>query len=483
MSFFSPNFGPFLILSLIVFYLAPLRFRPLVLLGASLAFYACSSLPHLGILLGISFLVYLAALHIEGIPAEQQKFRSTTLTLAILLLVLTFFKSAPKFIEQVPEAWNGGAVDLTALLLAPLGLSYYLFKLLGYLLDVYWEKLPAQRNFASLLLYASFFPQIVSGPIQRAESFLSQQGTLPGASAADFVVGLRRILFGVFKKVVIADELGIVVDRVFATPASYSSLELLAASYCFAFQLYADFSGLTDIALGIGKLFGIHGPENFDLPYLARNIPDFWRRWHMSLTSWLQDYLFLPLRMSLRHFGNVGLGTAIFVNMLAVGLWHSPTWTFAAFGSLNGVYLVVSAFTLKRRNAFFQKHPWLRAARTVAGPVLTFHLMVFAFIFARASSLTAAVTYVHQLFFGFLGPIPVLRMHWAIPGLTRNSLLLAVASLVALETIDALVRTQRLTLWPIASLPRTLRWALYYGILALILFESHATKGFIYANF
>jgi D-alanyl-lipoteichoic acid acyltransferase DltB (MBOAT superfamily) len=271
-------------------------------------------------------------------------------------------------------------------LVVPLGLSYYIFRTIGYLLDVYWERTQAQRSFSSLVLYISFFPQIVSGPIQRGGDFFGQLQHWSSPDAEQFASGLRRILLGLFRKVVIADQFAELVAGVHSNPAAFSAVELLFAAYCYSFQLYLDFSGLTDMAIGIGLLFGIKGPENFDRPFLSRNIQEFWRRWHMSLTSWLSDYLFFPLGMSLRRFGTLGLSVAIMINMVAVGVWHGPTWTYLDFGILNGLLMIGSVLTLKRRETFFKRHAWPAGVRSFFSTLITFHLVVFTQIWFRANS-------------------------------------------------------------------------------------------------
>ncbi|MFO1498038.1 MAG: MBOAT family O-acyltransferase [Verrucomicrobiota bacterium] len=482
MSFLSGNFGLFLVLCLCLYYAVPLGWRRAVLLLFSLGFYASWSVWHTGGLLLLVALVHWTAGGLA--PGVVQRRRRFCLGggVAALLGLLIFFKCAQQVVQAWPGAAGSAGFDLAALLVIPLGLSYYIFKLLGYLLDVYWEKVPVQRDFLSLALYASFFPQIVSGPIQRAGDFFDQLAGLGQPSVGQVTTGLQRMLFGVFKKVVIADQLALIVDRLFANPAGYSSLELLIGAYCYAMQLYADFSGLTDLALGLGMLFGITGPENFNQPYLARNLQEFWRRWHMSLTSWLGDYLFLPLRMGLRHLGNTGLALALLGNMLAVALWHGLTWTYLIFGVLNGVFIVVSALTLRQRNAFFKRHARLQPARSIWSPVATFHLFVFALIFFRAADLGAALGYVTHLIPGLDHSIPATRLHWAIPGLTRTRFLLALGSLALLEGLTWF-RLNRARLDPLLLWPRWPRWTLYYAMILLVFVSARQTQSFIYGHF
>jgi len=482
MSFLSAEFGIFLALGLLIFYLSPSQWRPRVLLGWSYAFYASWSPAGTVLLLFITLSVYLTARWIQGRSAESAKFAVTTAGVASLLVVLIVFK----FNAWLSSPFQALLGDIAPgiRVIAPLGLSYYLFKAMGYLLDVYWEKVAVQRSFVSLALYISFFPQIVSGPIQRAGDFFDRFDGLKRPDSAEFVVGLRRILFGFAKKVVIADRLAVLVANTHSNPSRFSSVELLLGAYCYSFQLYADFSGVTDIAIGLGLLFGVRGPENFNLPYFARNVQEFWRRWHMSLTSWLSDYLFLPLRMSLRRLGTFGLALAILVNMLAVGLWHGPTWAYAAFGAINGIFMIVSVLTLKRRNAVFQTHPWLASVRRWTGPLVTFHLMVFAQIFFSVS-LGSAFTYVGRIvpFPAVLhAGVPMLRLSWPLLGISVWTFAALCAGLVTMEAIHwgsqhACWRARFM------SAPRYVRWGLYYASILIILLSVRTTVSFIYAQF
>jgi D-alanyl-lipoteichoic acid acyltransferase DltB (MBOAT superfamily) len=480
MPFISLEFALFLALGALAFHLARGVWRRLVLLLLSYAFYLTWNPRAALLLLAITLAVYVAAGALQKLSSARGKLVLLLLTVAVLLSILVFFKCAGLFARHY---LTGAAGNALADILAPIGLSYYLFKLMGYLLDVYWEKIPVQRNFLSLALYPSFFPQILSGPIQRAGDFFSQLSQLDSQLPDNVVIGLRRILFGLFKKVVVADHLSAMVDAVHANPAGFSPLELLFGAYCFAFQIYADFSGVTDIAIGIGLLFGIKGPENFNLPFWARNIQEFWRRWHMSLTSWLTDYLFMPLRFSLRRFGEAGLCAAIFVTMFAVGIWHGPRLTYAAFGALNGLYMVVSALTLKKRNAWFQKRPMLARLRVVAGPLLTFHLMVFALILFRAGTLHAACLYITHLIPGLQSAgISPLRFDRALLHTRQIALLLAALGFAAMEVMNW---ASRQSVWTarFASVPPFVRWTAYYIVIVIIACSAQETRTFIYAQF
>ena len=473
MSFLSPRFALFAACALAVFHAAPARQRRLVLLAASLAFYATWSLAHLALLVAVTVAIQGCAVRIARAPEERAKRRWLVAAVGAALTILAGYKYGGAAREL---AAGGGALGW----LVPLGLSYYSFKLIGYVVDVYWEKIGPARDAAALLLYASFFPQVVSGPIQRAGDFLAQAEALDRADPADAVAGLRRILLGLFKKLVVADRLAPLVAAVHAAPSSFSSLELLLGAYAFALQLYADFSGITDIALGLGRLFGVSGPENFDRPFFAASLPEYWRRWHMSLTSWLSDYVFTPLRMALRSRGTAGLCLAIAINMVAVGVWHGAALTYAAFGAIHAVLMIVAALTSKRRNAYFRARPGLARARAVAAPVVTFHLVVLAMIFFRAQSVSSALEYCARIVAH--GAAGATRLSWTALDRTPSAVAAALAGLVVVEVVEW---ARRRPAWAgsFASAPRALRWALYYAAALAIVFGSVGTQKFIYAQF
>jgi D-alanyl-lipoteichoic acid acyltransferase DltB (MBOAT superfamily) len=475
MSFLTPGFALFVAVSLAAFQACPVRARRHLLLAASLAIYATWSLPYLLLLVVATLGVQACAVRIARASDEAVKLRWRALAVVGVLALLVTFKCGGAFLPDParPGLW-------AIMWVVPLGLSYYSFKLIGYVVDVSWERIEPVRDASTLVLYASFFPQIVSGPIQRAGDFLAQAEDLGRSDPADVVVGLRRILFGLAKKLVIADRLAPLVSAVHAAPGRFSSLELALAAYAFAFQLYADFSGITDIAIGVGLLFGVRGPENFDLPFFASSLPEYWRRWNMSLTSWLADYVFTPLRMALRDRGTVGLCLAIAVNMVAVGVWHGPTLTYLAFGLLHATFMVAAVLTAKRRNAWFRARPGLARWRRVTAPLITFHLVVFAMIFFRAESLAKAVEYCRGLATG-VGAGRT-RLSWAALDMAPRALLAALAGLAVIELIEW---ARRSPTWAgrFQGAPRSLRWTVYYAAVLLVVFGSVGTQKFIYAQF
>jgi len=399
----------------------------------------------------------------------------------LLIGVLAFFKYAP----QVAHSVAGTRATVLDRVLLPLGISYYTFKLVSYLIDVYWRKAEPEKEFLAFAAYASFLPQLPFGPIQRAGDFLTQLRA-PSASMAS---GLRLILFGLFQKLVIADRAAQWVDPIFADGgAAFDPVAALLAIYAYAIQLYADFSGISDIAIGLGRLFGIESPANFRSPYFAETLPDFWRRWHMSMTSWINDYVFVPLRMSTRNWGRLGLAISLMTNMLVIGLWHAASAPLLLFGGLHGALMVLSVFTKKLRDAWFKTRPTLRAARAVWGPLLTFHTVALSLVIFRAPNLSTAYRVLAQAAVGtthILTHVPTnwTRVLFIDPKYARNyreDLLLIGLGLVVMTIAHGRPVVAR---W-ISTRPGWVRWSWYYvAVLAVLVFAKNGSSGFIYARF
>jgi alginate O-acetyltransferase complex protein AlgI len=329
----------------------------------------------------LTALVYFLAIAVDRASSNRRRTIAAMSAVVLLAGVLTGFKFLP--------SWQNSSPGFLPNLAIPLGISYYSFKLISYVLDVYWQKMRAERDFAALALYASFFPQILSGPIQRAPDFLEQLKARisAGLNVAVFDIGVGFVLLGLLEKLVIADRIAPFIGQVDAGLDLHSGVAVLLSSYFYTLMLFADFSALTLIALGIGMLFGIQGPPNFNRPFAAINIQEFWRRWHMSLTSWLGDYLFLPLRMAFRKAGVWGLSISIIINMVVIGIWHGIRSNYLVFGLLHGVFMVSSVVMTNWRNTFFKSWKRSRPFGRILRQVVTFHLVTLAFIFFRASSL------------------------------------------------------------------------------------------------
>ncbi len=468
MSILSPVFSIALVLVVFVYWAVPAKARRLVLFVASYGFYATFHFAYPALLLAATAGVYAAGLRLAPDAPEPAKRRAFWLALPSLLALLFAFKLGDAALPAA-SAWRW---------LLPIGLSYYAFKLISYLLDVYWEKYEPERDFWSFAVYVAFFPQLLSGPIQRANDFLKQLHARKALDADQFQRGARLILLGCFKKLVVADRLAEIVDRAYAQPRSAGDLALILASYLYVFQLYTDLSGFTDIAIGLGRLFGLEAPQNFDRPFQAANVQQFWRRWHMTLTSWLTDYLFTPLRLRLRTIGTIGLSIAIVVNMVAIGLWHGLKVTYLLFGLLHGLFMIVSVLTLKRRDTFFKAHPsWSRLRRFTA-PLITFHLVVIGMVLARAHALGDALYVYRRAAWLLLHP----RALVAAPH-DLGALGLGEGRALVFVWMLALAFVEQLRGW-LAARHVVIRWSLYYAAIGIIFFFGVPRAArFIYAQF
>lgn len=476
MSFLSVQFALFLAFTVPSFHLCPPRHRPLFLFLASYFFYALwSPSAALGIFAATTF-TYLLGLALQKDvdvgPEGDPRRRYLVLGVSALVTCLFAFKAISPLrglLEERQSAPEGLVGFLSAYSILPLGISYYTFKLISYLVDIHWGKLRAERSFLHFATYAVFFPQIVAGPIQRSGAFL-EQIRAPSATPEMMRRGLRRLLLGCFKKAVVADNLIALIG------ASYPHLRVperstLLAFYLFPLQMFADFSALTDIAIGSALLFGIESPENFDHPFSATSISQYWRRWHMSLTSWLNDYVFLPLRMTTRGAGKAGLYFSLIANMVLVGIWHKLSWTFVVFGLLHGIFLVVDTMTARSRGKFFSRHAgWDRAAN-LAGPVLTYHLVALGMVFVLAESVGQGLGVIAHLvapaapFFGVLA---------------QRETMYGLVGLALWILFEAVRRRSPAAL---AAAPVWARWAFYYAVIGMIVKYGHNAENFIYYKF
>lgn len=403
MAFNSLEYLVFLAGSVGVYYVLPVFLRKYLLLLLSLSFYLYYSLPFTGLLLLSATSTFLLAKKInEFKDDESSQVKYLYLGVSLVTLILVFFKYFQLLNHIAIDLFfsaDNKIMPLFSTIIAPIGISYYTFKLISYIVDCYWEKIEVEKDYVDFLLYVSFFPQIVSGPIQRAGSFLSQiKENNPIVIASSLEIGFKLILWGLFKKLVIADRIGMFVDQIYKSPEIFPGNYVLLAGYFYTIQLYADFSGITDIAIGSGSLFGLKTPQNFRFPFYASNIQEFWSRWHITLTKWLGDYIFTPLRMRFRSLGNIGMVLSIAINMILIGTWHGANYTFIVFGIIHAIYMVTSYYTLEFRNSIYKKLKFPEFLRKLIGAVLLFHFISFSMIFIRAENIDKAVLFLKSLF-------------------------------------------------------------------------------------
>lgn len=467
MTFLSVPFFCFFPVTVLVYFLLPRRGKNLWLLLASWFFYLCAKPIYLTLLLAVIVTSYAAGRLLA--KGRGKDVLAACLTLDVVLLFL--FKYVNFALALAGRMLHGLGVDFSAPVLdlvLPVGISFYLFQAMGYVIDVYRGKVEAERDFLLYALFLSFFPQVVSGPIGRAGELLPQFRAEHPFDWDNFRMGLLRFLWGALKKLVLADRLAVLVNTVYAAPETFGALQLMGAAVAFSFQIYCDFSAYTDMALGVARSMGFTLRENFRTPYFARTIADFWRRWHMSLTSWFRDYLYIPL-------GGSRKGTARkFMNVLIVfavsGLWHGAAMTFVVWGLLNGAYQVVGALTLPVRDKALGTlglgpESRLRQLLQIAG---TFALTTVAWVFFKAGSLSNALAVLGGMLRGSVW----VRQSM---GLDRRELLVALAGLLVLFFVDLYSqRHDAAGTWLAA--PRPVRWAVLWVLLfACLIFGCYGT--------
>src|SRR3989338_1605290 len=350
MLFNSFSFLVFFPVVLITYYVLPYRVRPFFLLLASCFFYMAFVPKYILILFFLITVDYFLGKAIEGAKGRK---RRVYLVVSILsnIGVLFFFKYFNFFNENVAQLahfldWNYSPMLLSIAL--PLGLSFHVFQSLSYVIEVYRGKVPAERNYFTYALYVMFFPQLVAGPIERPGHLLPQFKAPHHFDRVNVVRGLERMGWGFFKKLVIANNIAPMVTHLYNQPSLEGPQVLLLATL-FAYQLYADFSGYSDIAIGAARTLGYNLTENFNRPFASRSITEFWRRWHISLSNWIRDYLYYPLVLGGTPHSALRLYASLFFTFVAIGLWHGAAWTYVLFGVLHGTYLVIGSGTLSWR--------------------------------------------------------------------------------------------------------------------------------------
>lgn len=390
MLFNSLEYLIFLPLVVGIFFALPHRLRWGWLLAASCVFYMFFIPAYILILAVTIGIDYFCAIKIDECQGKSRK-KWLLISIVSTCLVLFIFKYFNFFTTSFVQmgkvfGWEYPLPILSIIL--PIGLSFHTFQSLSYVVEVYHGRQKPEKHFGIYSLYVMFFPQLVAGPIERPQNLLHQFREEHQATPSDFLWGLRRIAWGVFKKVVIADRCAIEVNYIYANPGSHEPAQLIMATFLFAIQIYCDFSGYSDIALGSARLLGFRLMENFKAPYFSPSVGEFWRRWHVSLSTWFKDYVYVPLGGSRR--GEWKTRRNLMLTFLLSGLWHGANWTYIIWGTLNGAYQVFGRWTSSLRNRIFKGIPaW---PRKLAATILTFGLIMAAWVFFRAETLQDACT-------------------------------------------------------------------------------------------
>ena len=397
MQFVSLSFLIFLIITISVYFILPKSIRYIWLLAASWGFYYKLSHKLLLLLIAVTVITYVFGRLIgsENISEKPNKKKKPFLVtgIVLLLLILGYFKYTGFLLDTVKSLQSAMGIEplgIAAKIVLPVGISFYIFQAIGYLADCYMGKIPVEKNYLRLALFISFFPEVMSGPIERAGNMLPQFKQPKSFSYENMRDGLLLMLWGYFQKIIIADRLAVLVDHIYNSYENYSGTLLLLATVFYTLEIYTDFAGYSSIAIGSARILGIDIMENFKQPYLSRSIPEFWRRWHISLSSWLRDYLYIPLGGNRKGFARKLINICI---VFAIsGLWHGAAWTFVFWGLLHGLYQVIGILTKPIRESILDNLKIDREdfALKLVNIVVTFMLVNIGWIFFRAPSFKAA---------------------------------------------------------------------------------------------
>ena len=479
------NSIPFILFFVAVFFIywIPLKrsakAQNVFLLLASYFFYGYADWRMLPLLFVATTVFYFLGQWIGRTESEKRASWLTALGVVLGVGLLLYFKYLDFFIvsfsrlfERMGLHTNWHSINI----IMPLGISFFTFKLISYVVEIHRGKMDPTKSFVDFATYVAFFPCILSGPIDRPQ-FIGQLQKKCEFNYDDGVDALRQILWGLFKRMVVADNCAVFVESVWGDIAGQSGSTLALSAVLYAFQMYADFSGYSDMAIGVGKLLGFRVARNFNYPFFALNVADYWRRWHMSLTSWLTDYVFTPLNIRFRDWGKMGMILAIIINMVVVGLWHGANWTFAVFGLYHGllfVPLVLSGAFMKKAKMKTNRLG-LPLLKDFGRIVLTFVLAVIGLIVFRAESIGQAWQYICGLCSKTLFSVPwLINRHYYVP---------VMLSLVVMLVAEWLQRGREHAFDLNVIKSRVLRWSIYFTTVVMLFWLGGHADTFIYFQF
>ena len=489
MLFNSFDFLIFMAVMVALFYIVPVGLRLYILLIGSYIFYMWWSVPFVLLLIFVTVVNYSAGIFmLKNDDNLRRKKAAFIVSLVISFGILFIFKYIPLIDETLIYLFSMINMVYTPRefdLILPLGISFYTFQAVGYSIDVYRGTIKPEKNFIRFSLFITFFPPLIAGPIERASNLIPQLVRAQRFDLDNIMIGLKFALFGLFKKVVIADRIAVAVNTVYGAPENFAGLALVVATVLFAFQIYCDFSGYSDMAVGFAKMFGIDLTLNFRQPYLSRSISEFWRRWHISLSSWFKDYVYFPLGGS--RVGAFMYARNIMITFLISGIWHGASWTFIAWGALHGFYLIAESVFLKPINAVLRRL-WLENFFLVnmIKTTITFTLVCFGWILFRAETFNDSIFIMTNLFSDFYrwGEIPYVWRTLTSMGLGAAQLLAGVACIIILWLADIVAGKDNIheKLMRVPSLIRLVFYTLI-GFLIIALGVFHGGADFIYFQF
>lgn len=476
MQFYSFIFLIFLIIGVSFYYLSnKSSYKKVLIIILNYAFYCYFDIRFAILLFCITTINYLAGNLISADKNENIKKLVFYSAILLNLLALGFFKYYNFFIESIATLLNSFGLSSnipTLNILAPLGISYYIFQTLTYIFDLQYNSLEKKVPFIDYMIFGSFFPTIVAGPIERASTLLPQISSLKTFNKEFIKKGFALITIGMLRKLIIADPLGLVIGQIFSEPQYYKSVEILIAIILYPIQLYNDFAGYSSIARGVAKLFGFNIISNFKQPFFSKSIVEFWRRWHISFSFWLRDYLFTPLRLKYRDKGDLGIVYSIMLTFFICGLWHGPTWGNVLWGLIHGFYLSFSVLTTNFRNKlkemFNLKDIYLNLLRSL----FLFLMIVFSFLVARADNL-------NQVFY-MLNSV----LHWSHSELTFRFIAILITGSSASFLVDYFENKYKSQAF-LMYLKPSFKYALYLTlwVFFILLFMTQNKLPFIYEKF
>lgn len=458
------------------------KYRKAALLIGNLLFYLSFGLQGLMVLILILIITYFSGLFISKRPGKKSVLLLCVLSVLIFLIIFKYYNFFISFFgtnDYLP------ALKLTS----PIGLSFYTFSSLSYVFEVYRQRIKAETNILSLAQFITFFPLIVSGPIERPYNLLPQFNQEKNFDYDRVKSGLMLVTLGFFKKIVVADRLADLVDKVFDNPSEFKGIALIVGAVLFSIQIYCDFSGYTDIAIGIARIMGFNVLENFNLPYYSKSIQEFWSRWHITLSNWLRDYVFLPVAYSVtRRLNNkplLGFRPEMYsyligvtITMFICGLWHGANWTFIAWGIMHGLFLIFAFITKKFRNGIWKKVGLEKSnLKGVFKIAFTFSLVTFAWVFFRANSLNDGFYIVTNFFvnFDFKSIMKIFS--------SRLDLYIVISLIILLELVH-IIQWKFGVIDFLNRRPAWQRWGIYYlFIFTILIFGRFESASFIYAKF
>ncbi len=457
------------------------KIQNLLLLISSYFFYAWWDWRFLFLIVGSSVLNYILGILIER--TSNLKYRRMLVYTGLLQGIggLAYFKYFNFFITSFNEVFqsldiNGNLQTLNIII--PLGISFFTFRTISYVLDIDSGKIKATRDWIVFFNYISFFPTLISGPIDKAKSFIPQLKKQRVFNYDQAIDGMRQILWGLFKKIVIADNCAAITNPIFNNYQELPGSSLLLGAFIYTIQIYADFSGYSDMAIGFSRLIGFNVTKNFDYPFFAQNIADFWRKWHISLTAWMTEYVFTPFSFLFRDLGKIGLILAILINFTIIGIWHGANWTYVLFGFIHGLYFIPLVLSGKlNKKKIIAKDTLFPSYRETLNVLGTFTLVMLTMVLFRANTIGHAFYYFNGLFSKSLFSVP------DIPS-AKFMTLITFLFIVLMFIIEWIGRKQEHAIANISLKWNTpMRWVFYYALILSVFWFGGQEQQFIYLQF